>query len=318
MARQLGVALVASLVFMALLFGLAPVDDESLEFMSKYADAPFMLEYWLVFLSYLGVALINVVRLDLSYAARSDNPSLKLGLWTGALGAFIGLGYVANEGVYVVGRNLGFGYPLGDKDMITTVLVAGGTSLMIIGSTMPGWGSRVGIPTIWGWIHRYRMLRELYPLWSTLCNSSPKIAMSPPPTPIVDALSIRDAGFRMYRRVIEIRDGLLTLRPYVDPRARNLALQLGREAGLTGLDLTAVSEAATVAVALRAKSRGHAFASGDVIPAGGGGADLESEAAFLSCMSRAHRYSPVVRRVLDRVELADAESSFLEQGVRPS
>lgn len=178
--RQLSVALAFSLVLMSLLFGLAPVDEETIQFMSKYADAPYILEYWLIFLSYLGVALANVVRLDLSYAAMTDNPSLKLGLRTVALGGVVGLGYVANEGIYVVGRQVSLAYPFGDKDMVTTVLVAGGTSLMIVGSTMPAWGPVVGIPMVWHWVDRYRTLRRLYPLWKALYESSPGIALSPP------------------------------------------------------------------------------------------------------------------------------------------
>ena len=77
------------------------------------------LPYWLIFLSYLAVALANVVRLDLAYATRTDNPSMKIGLRTVAFGAMVGLGYVANESLYVVGRRIGLGYPFGDKDMVT-------------------------------------------------------------------------------------------------------------------------------------------------------------------------------------------------------
>ena len=136
------------------LFGLAPVDEETIQFMSTYATAPFILEYWLVFLGFLGVALVDIVRLDFAHSARAENPAVKLGLRTVALGGVVGLGYVANEGLYVLGAQVDATYLLGDKDMVTTVLVAGGTSLMIIGSTMPAWGPVVGISAAARWIDR--------------------------------------------------------------------------------------------------------------------------------------------------------------------
>ena len=60
--------------------------------------------------------------------------------------------------MYVLGAQVDATYPLGDKDMVTTVLVAGGTSLMIIGSTIPAWGPVVGILAAARWLDRYRML----------------------------------------------------------------------------------------------------------------------------------------------------------------
>ncbi|HZO30364.1 MAG TPA: hypothetical protein VFH48_30705, partial [Chloroflexota bacterium] len=94
--RRHGAILVVALVLMSVLFGLAPVDEETIQFMSTYATAPFILEYWLVFLGFLGVALIDIVRLDFAHSARAENPAVKLGLRTVALGGIVGLGYVAN------------------------------------------------------------------------------------------------------------------------------------------------------------------------------------------------------------------------------
>ena len=300
--RQLGVVMLVALGLMTLLFGLAPVDEETIQFMSRYADAPYILQYWLIFLSYLAVALVNVVRLDLAYATRTDNPSMKIGLRTVAFGATVGLGYVANESLYVVGRRIGLGYPFGDKDMVTTVLVAGGTSLMIIGSTMPAWGPAVGIPRIWHWSQRYWMLRRLYPLWSALYAASPSIALSPPSSSVHDVFSVGDVNIRLHRRVIEIRDGLLTLRPFVDPRVGEEARRAGRATGLAGDELAAVSEAATIANAIGAKARGEQPGDGDMIMAARGGSTMIEEAAFLTRVAQAQHQSPVVRAVLERFD----------------
>jgi hypothetical protein len=314
--RHHGAILVVALVFMAVLFGLAPVDEETIQFMSTYATAPFILEYWLVFLGFLGVALVDIVRLDFAHSARAENPSVKLGLRTVALGGVVGLGYVANEGLYVLGAQVDATYPLGDKDMVTTVLVAGGTSLMIIGSTMPAWGPVVGIPAAARWFDRYRMLRMLYPLWTDLYRASPEIALARPSSPLRDALSFRDLNVSLYRRVVEIRDGLLTLRPYVDRRFREDAIALGRTTGLSGEELEVVAEAATVAAAIRAKGRGHAMVEGDVVAAAPTDSDLGEEAAYLTQLSRAYRSSPVVKMMLDRTDDADVDGGLVLQATR--
>ena len=310
--RHHGAILVVALVFMVVLFGLAPVDEETIQFMSRYATTPFILEYWLVFLGFLGVALFDIVRLDLAHAARADNPALKLGLRTVALGGIVGLGYVANEGIYVLGAQVDATYPLGDKDMVTTVLVAGGTSLMIMGSTMPAWGPVVGISAAAHWIDRYRTLRQLYPLWVALYRASPDIALSPPSSLLMDALSMRDLTVRLYRRVIEIRDGLLTLHSFVDPRVRAEASTLGRLAGLSDDELIVVAEAATVAAAIRAKARGYAMAEGHEVAAAPAGSDLSAEAAYLTRLSRAYLSSPIVRKVLERIDGVDVNSGLLQ------
>lgn len=314
--RRHGFVLVVAFTLMAVLFGLAPVDEETMQFMSKYAAEPFILEYWLVFLGFLGVALYDIVRLDLAYAARADNPALKLGLRTVALGGIVGLAYVTNEGLYVVGRQVDATYPLGDKDLITTVLVAGGTSLMIIGSTMPAWGPIVGIPAAARWINRYRTLRVLYPLWVDLYRASPDIALSPPSSPLMDALLLRDLNVRLYRRVVEIRDGLLTLRPFVDPRIREVAREVARSSGLSGDEPDTIAEAATVAAAIRAKRHGHAADAGDVVAAAPAGSDLGGEAAYFRRLARVYSCSPIVKMVLNRTDDATVGGGLGEQGRR--
>jgi hypothetical protein len=316
--RRHGAILVVALTFMVVLFGLAPVDEETIQFMSMYATAPFILEYWLVFLGFLGVALFDIVRLDLAHAARADNPALKLGLRTVALGGIVGLGYVVNEGLYVLGAQVNATYPLGDKDMVTTVLVAGGTSLMIIGSTMPAWGPKVGLLAAARWLDRYQTLRVLYPLWTDLYRVSPEIALAPPSSSLTDALSLRDQNIRLYRRVVETRDGLLTLRQYVDSRVREDAGALGRSAGVSGDALEVVTEAATVAAAIRAKEQGRPMVEGDVVAAAPADSDLIAEAAYLTRLSLAYRSSPVVRTMLDRTDHADSDGGLISQGTRRS
>jgi hypothetical protein len=65
--------------------------------------------------------------------------------------------------------------------------------------------------------HRHRDLRQLYPLWELLYRATPGIALDPPRSALADAIRLRNLEFRRYRRIIEIHDGRLALRPHLDP-----------------------------------------------------------------------------------------------------
>ena len=110
-------------------------------------------------------------------------------------------------------------------------------------------------------------------------------------------------SFRLYRRVVEIRDGWLALRPYFEPQVSAFARQLCHDAGLAGNDADAVIEAASLVAALSAKASG-------IMPGGVsdqsvpfvGGADLAAEIAKLERVSHNFEHSPIVRSVRARIE----------------
>jgi hypothetical protein len=301
--RRRGWVLAGTLVLMATLFALAPVEDETTLFMSRYADAPFIPEYWLVFLTSLAMVGWNVVRLCWRYARLSERPVLRLGLRLTAAGGLFGLCYIVNEGLYIATRRLGLGYPLRDHETVTQLLLAIAAALIVIGSTIPAWGPRIGLLRLWRWIGRHRAYRRLYPLWLALYRSSPGIALIPPSPRVVNALAVRDLNFRLYRRVIEIRDGCLTLRAFQDPQVADAARNLGRDAGLSGSKLEVLVEAASLAAGLRAMptQRRAAVAPPTTIPARGG-ANLDTEVAWLAEVSDCFAHSPLLRAVLARME----------------
>jgi len=80
---------------------------------------------------------------------------------------------------------------------------------MVVGCTMPAWGPHIGIPALVIWLRRHRAHRHLYPLWRDLYQVNPEIALLRPLPRLIDALILYDLDFRLYRRVVEIRDGIL-------------------------------------------------------------------------------------------------------------
>jgi hypothetical protein len=301
--RRSGWVLSGALLLMTVFFGLAPVDDEApSDFMTRYGNAPFILEYRLVFLLYLGFALVNVIRLCWRYARLADRPALRMGLRIDAAGALVGLGYVAHEAARIATSRLGLGYPVEDLDGLTQLLVAVSITLIVVGSTVPSWGAHVGIPALFGWIDRHRALRQLYPLWRLLCNAAPEIALEPPRSALADAVDVRDLGFRLYRRVVEIRDGELALRPYLDAEVVERVRHLVSELRVPDQHTSDTLEAACLAAALRAKAlglRAHRPAS---VGSGSGVPLVAAEAASLVRVARCYAHSLAVQAILKRLE----------------
>jgi hypothetical protein len=129
-------------------------------------------------------------------------------------------------------------------------------------------------------------------LWLALYQATPEIALDAPAS-LHDRWWPRDLDYRLVRRVVEIRDGRLALRPHLSAVAAHAARRAGERAGLAGSRLQATIEAAVIAEAIHAKPR-------NVEPAGRytfevrGGDDLASETVWLVQVARAFTRSPIV------------------------
>lgn len=136
-----------------------------------------------------------------------------------------------------------------------------------------------------------RLLRDLRPLGSALRAAVPDAGRIDAPP------GARGARARLYRRVIEIRDAMLALRPYQDPAVRPAAVAGARAAGLVGDELDACVEAAIIAAALAGRKAGRPapHRAGDTgRPGVRGGADLAGDAAWLARVSQQLAAWPVL------------------------
>jgi hypothetical protein len=75
---------------------------------------------------------------------------------------------------------------------------------------------------------------------------------------------LRNLRFHLYRRVVEIWDGRLALRPYYDARVPEFTRARSLAAGLNEQQAAPVIEAASLAAALQVKARG--LAVGELAP----------------------------------------------------
>jgi hypothetical protein len=235
------------------------------------------------------VALCEIARLCLQYTSSARCRWLRRGLRTTLFGALIYSIMPLNRAFSIVAVQLGLN-PL-KWEVLVPIAEGIGIPLLITGLTIPSWGPHLS--ALYDWWDNYRIYRRLYPLWRDLYQVVPRIAIDPP------TRSLTHLSYRLHRRVIEIYDGLLALRPYKDPEVRRRALQCGREAGFTGDELRVALAAAQLKAALTAKAMGRVVPSNS---RGGaddseifefrGGSDLTGEAAWLARIARAYMGSP--------------------------
>lgn len=106
-----------------------------------------------------------------------------------------------------------------DQDLIrgtatwTTPILAIGIIAFFLGIGYPG--ARTGVIKARMWIEARYQYHQLRPLWIALCGQFPKIAMFSIETPRREALQIFQMRLRFYRRIVECRDGLVCLSPFV-------------------------------------------------------------------------------------------------------
>jgi hypothetical protein len=161
---------------------------------------------------------------------------------------------------------------------------------LIAGATLP-----VRFPAAASVSRQCRMWAAWYrlrPLWALLLEAAPDVQL---PAQSGTRLS---ASYRLHRRVIEIRDAQLALRPYRDSRAIGKAADAACSAGLPCDERDAVIEAAMIVTALEARqagaeTRGSRTAERFLSEPRN---DLESETTRLLLVSRAVRRSPIVRQ----------------------
>ena len=235
--------------------------------------SPWALEHYLAYAAAQIPPLVGVIVLFRRYARMVDGPALRTGLWLIVAGTAGAMLYLVNNTVMAASARFGFAYPPGRDVLAATILPAVSQVLVLLG---------IVLPALAGWVSRFRLYRRLSPLWTVLYRADPAIALDPP-----GVLALGKLKLRLYRRVIEIRDGLLALQPYRDPGVAVTARERAQQAGLRGTRLEAEVEATVVAAALHARAAGATPVEPEVGVSGGG--DLDSDTTFLSDVADAYR-----------------------------
>jgi hypothetical protein len=248
-----------------------------------YGTTRYVADAFLVYVGALGYATLAATRYFWRSARLIDRRWLQRGLRILSVGCGAYFASCLSIGVFAVA--LRFGVEIGAAQRAETVTASIGQLILAVGATMPAWGPRVD---------RIVSYRRLRPLWYAVCQAAPEVVLDPPHSSRADHWKPWDMNFRLYRRIIEIRDGCLALRPYLDEEVASRARRLGERAGLDGIELNAAVEAATLTAAIDAKASGRPGLdrAGPVLGTSGG-SDLAGELAWLTKVAGAFARSPV-------------------------
>jgi hypothetical protein len=253
--RLTAVTLLAAVTSIGASFALIPVGIDSTWFTFLAASTPFVLEYQIVYSTWLTAGFLAAGLPSYGYGLVSPDPRVRIGFGV-IVPAGFAMGFFALASDVLYGASVRFGtpYPQGvDPVAAFSALSLFGLFALCIGSTLPGWGSHTS-PTSWArWLRRYLLYQQMYPLWERLYLASPSIALLAPRSRVQDLLVFRDLEFRLYRRVVEIRDGRLALRDYMEAQVLQAAREVCREARLRETDYDLVAAAAGLTFAAQAK-----------------------------------------------------------------
>lgn len=201
-------------------------------------------------------------------------------------------------------------------DAADTAMGALGIGLAIVGAAVVTWYGAGRGPA--RWLHCYRQYRALGHLWSALRAAVPAIVLDPVARRHLPDLPL-DAEFALHRRIIEIYDGRLALRPHFHPEVPAWvgAALLGpsEETSANTDEATAATiEAAVIAAAIEAARLGYPAGEKPAAPSPApteshGTTKLHStaeETAWLLEVAKAFSSSPVIAQIRDRVRAEPA------------
>lgn len=267
-----GSALCGLLVILFFIGGAPYVPPEELTVGSVRAA---ILTYLLLFIVSQSIPCVTVFCQCIPYARATSNPWLRRGLRLLAAGAALLFGYCLTRTVNILSPLLGI--QAGSWVLAASFFSAAGIVVLAIALTMPSWGAHMSKAV--DWVRAYRSYRALYPLWRSLYDSTPEIALEPPST------SVSDLHYRLHRRVVEIRDGWRALRPYMDAEASDTGESACNQATV---------EAHKIDQALAAK---QATPVSTVPPRGGGGFEDTDAKTFAAEVSWLTEVSAAFARV---------------------
>ncbi|MEU6174088.1 MAB_1171c family putative transporter [Streptantibioticus parmotrematis] len=283
------VAIAVQLVSAVLLLGADPSMRGGSMAVHGPAARILLSSYDALFTCYAIWCLLVLTRVIVPHMRRAGPGPLRFGLELTTAAIVVGALWTAWS-LDDVADVLAGGVQDGGEDTLSNVLGVICAVLTVSGATATLWGTRLATPL--RWLRAHRRHRALEPLWSALHAELPEIALAPgrpsrrlPPW---------RAEFALYRRIIEIHDAALALRPYHDPHVASWIADRD-PAGPGG----AVVEAAVLAAALENRRHGRRHVddpdAGHPAPTLPG--TIDAEALWLVQVAEAFRASPVTAYV---------------------
>jgi hypothetical protein len=289
---------VTAVAALAAVFAAAPVHDQPLPGLTAAAAGePVLVAYWAVYLIALSAALVGIVRVTLTAVRTFPAGPLRTGMaWMG-VGALIGLAYCTHKAAFLALAATGTAEPsTAVMERVQSALLTATVALSITGLMWPNARRWPGPRHLLA----YRTYRRLEPLWRAYVEAEPAIALEQYTRRL---RPLGDIELRLYRRIIEIRDGMLAVQRYGDYQTRERATRYAEQAGHRTPEI--VGEAAWLEAARRRKLRGDHPIEETEQPRIIGGDDLTTETLVLSAISK--NLAPI-HAIADQLEASGAVS----------
>jgi hypothetical protein len=273
----------------------------TISFTLSVADAPenflpttgrpiWLVVHWATLLTFIATTEIISASVFWRYSLRAQAWWLRISLTFFGVGAVFGICYVPLRVINIVD-------PTETTDALVIMAVMLPYLFRALAFSMALFQGMETSVSDWLWLHR------LSPLWQALREVTPTIALVEPPSRFWEELDWRHLQFRLYRRVIEIRDGLLWLRPHLDPDISLRATEFLTGQGNTkDHDLTVA--ACVLEIARRSVLSGRAAPGGETVElvADSTAGTMDAEVRLLGALTKAY-LSPQVAafvRLMDR------------------
>lgn len=194
----------------AVLFLTASLPVETANFTDRYGHLPQIAAYWSITIGYFGISLILLASLIIRHGRRTRRLALRLGLRTIGVGVGIGVAYSLMKIVELIADADGGAGPIRRvMNRIDPTVLAAGATVVGVGLLLPA------VETAWtaaaARVSDRLALLRLRRLWLDLTATVPDVVLGDRPSLWADVFAT-DASFRLYRRIIEIRDVYLALR----------------------------------------------------------------------------------------------------------
>ncbi|MEV7090481.1 MAB_1171c family putative transporter [Streptomyces sp. NPDC093085] len=202
-----------------------------LTFDTTFAPVPAIAAFLVLYQCLFAFALIDIGRVCLRHAAGLPEGPLRRGIRQLALGSFTACGYGACKLTAIGAAAAGYT----GTEWLSTAL---GPAFAALGAILITTG--FGGPALAAFVRRRRDYQALRPLWDLVYRADRRLALEAPPSAWTERLAVRDLEWRTARRGLEIRDGQLTLRPWVTPAVVPVATGIAGREGLDEADRAAL------------------------------------------------------------------------------
>ena len=210
---------------------------------------PAAVGYWVVLNGYLGTVLVIATALFWRISRSAPDRLLRNSLRAMASGTLLVAGYAVLKTGLIVAHSFDVTMSINRIEPVANALRTVGIIICLVGAVVPA-GDRLRSV-----IRAYRALWRLRPLWNVMRRQFPDVILFPRRRALLELAGVDEVQLRLYRRVIEIRDGMLTLRDYLPAGA------LAEARAYVGDDPPLI-EACGIALALR-RHRGGAEPGGN-------------------------------------------------------